>query len=175
MKKMNIVRQGAQKNRGFTLIELLVVIAIIGILSSVVLVSLNSARSKGKDARVQEEVNQIRTVLESNYLNGVYPDLTVNATASIAATSTANLNVLVTDIAGQNGGSSSVLNSTSGVSGSTWGVQILTTTGTVTYTPTDYAIYAETSAGYQCVDSYGGVVTNTAAGHPVVANGGHCK
>ena len=50
--------------RGFTLIELLVVIAIIGILSSVVLASLNTARSKGNDAKRFSDLHQIATALE---------------------------------------------------------------------------------------------------------------
>lgn len=56
-------------SRGFTLIELLVVIAIIGILSSVVLASLNSARKKGRDARRISDVKQIQLALELYYDN----------------------------------------------------------------------------------------------------------
>lgn len=52
---------------GFTLIELLVVIAVIGILASVVLASLNSARKKGADAKIKSELKQIATALELYY------------------------------------------------------------------------------------------------------------
>lgn len=60
--------------RGFTLIELLVVIAIIGVLSSVVLVSLNTARAKARDANRAVAINQLRNALELYYLdNRQYP------------------------------------------------------------------------------------------------------
>jgi len=67
--------------RGFTLIELLVVIAIIGILSSIVLASLNSARQKGRDARRLSDVKELQLALELYYdAHSAYP-----ATLSTAA------------------------------------------------------------------------------------------
>lgn len=53
----------SSSKKGFTLIELLVVIAIIGLLSSVVLVSMQSARAKARDSRRMSDVGQIMTAL----------------------------------------------------------------------------------------------------------------
>lgn len=74
---------GRKKSRtslvwGFTLIELLVVIAIIGILSGIVLTSLNSARDKARDARIKSSVKSIRTTLELGFNGSYYPDLRSN-------------------------------------------------------------------------------------------------
>ncbi len=61
-----------KKNKGFTLIELLVVIAIIGILASVVLASLTSARIKGKVAAIESTMSSMRAQAEIGMVNGKY-------------------------------------------------------------------------------------------------------
>lgn len=70
MKKWN------RDNKGFTLIELLVVIAIIGILSSVVLASLNTARRKSRDARRLADLQQLKIASELYFDDNLsYPQL----------------------------------------------------------------------------------------------------
>ena len=69
------------KNKGFTLIELLVVIAIIGILSSVVLASLNSARNKGSNTATKNNLANMRAQAELFYDTGnTYDSLCGQAT-----------------------------------------------------------------------------------------------
>ncbi len=97
--------------RGFTLIELLVVIAIIGILSSVVLASLNTARNKGADAAIKSNIDNARAQAELFY------DSNSNSYTGVCANST-------TGIAGMKAGAQSALGATGTVycsdSGTAW-------------------------------------------------------
>ena len=76
--------------RGFTLIELLVVIAIIGILASVVLASLNSARDKGANAAARSSLNNARAQAE------LYYDSNSRTYTSVCTSGTNNISSMVT-------------------------------------------------------------------------------
>lgn len=92
-------------NRGFTLIELLVVIAIIGILSSVVLASLSTARNKGKAAAIKGELNSARTQIEVVANGGAYTTSGNSATNCTAAGAISDGTVTaITDAITANGG-----------------------------------------------------------------------
>ncbi len=64
--------RNASSSRGFTIIELLVVIAIIGILSTVILVSVNGARERGRDAKRIAQVQQIAKATDLYLANHNY-------------------------------------------------------------------------------------------------------
>ena len=167
-------------NRGFTLIELLVVIAIIGILSSVVLVSLNSARGKGKDSHIISDVQQLRTQIESdasgsnygnsfnvpsgaiinlgNVINATQYYTLMNDAVNNSSVPSASLTVGTTTVA-----AGTAFPATAPITVATNGVAA---SGNFTTVPTAYAIYGKQSTGtWFCIDSTGRTNTAVATGN----------
>jgi len=69
MLKKTKISNGVKNKKGFTLIELLVVVAIMGLLASLAIVALNTARARARDARRVSDVKQIQTALELFYMD----------------------------------------------------------------------------------------------------------
>ncbi len=120
-------------SRGFTLIELLVVIAIIGILASVVLASLNSARAKGSDASIRSSINNARAQAELFY-DSQNPNTYVGVCA-------AGTNTLAPMLAAADNANGTALNADCNSSATAWAMAA--------------DLVSVTPASFYCVDSTG--------------------
>jgi type IV pilus assembly protein PilA len=118
-----------KNNKGFTLIELLVVIAIIGILSSVVLASLTTARSRGQAASVQSSLSNMRAQAELYYSTNTNSYGTASdCTTGLFGTASNGLGNLVAGAASAAGQSVSTF-LTCSASSTSWSVKTNTAVG----------------------------------------------
>ncbi len=140
-------------NKGFTLIELLVVIAIIGILASIVLVSLNSARGKGKDAAIQSNLNGIRTQAEVVAGSGDYAGVCANATVLAALNASRTSGPSPT----------TAINTAYATAGAASTVTCHSTSGSWAAEAPFNTVASGGAGGFFCVDSAGVAATTTAS------------
>jgi len=157
-----------KKNKGFTLIELLVVIAIIGILSSVVLASLNTARDKGAVAAGKSNLINTRPQAElfydansNSYDGGTAATDVCNSAglvgtvkginAGVLAAAKANLSTAVVVV--DQAAATTAANATCNSGASAWAAEVMLKGGT-----------------FYCVDSTGNATTPASAGLTAAAD-----